>query len=122
VLVTNSSLESKKRRLMSLVDLSAEPWRKVAFYSNEEAVSIVSELYKRWEEGGRRGTPLDYASEEELDRLIFIAERIEPVDISNQQVRILRAAIYGEEAAVNVPKRRSRVIEIIKRILLIGSY
>ncbi len=103
---------------MSLVDLSVEPWRKAAFYSNEEAVGIVSELYKRWETGGRRGTPLDYASEEELDRLILIAESIEPTDISDQQVRMLATAIYGEEAVANPPKKKSRAKEIIKRILL----
>jgi len=119
VLATGSNLESKRRRLMSLVDLSVEPWRKAAFYSNEEAVGIVSELYKRWEAGGRRGTPLDYASEEELDKLILIAESIEPTDISDQQVKMLAAAIYGEEATANLPrKKRSRAIEIIKRILL----
>jgi len=107
---------------MSLVDLSAEPWRKAAFYSNEEAIGIVSELYRRWEANGMRGTPLDYASEEELDRLILIAERIEPTDISDQQVKMLVAAIYGEEAATKQPKKRNKIVEIIKRILLIGSY
>ena len=122
MLATGSSLEGKRRRLASLVDLSAEPWRKAAFYSNEEAIGIVSELYRRWEAGGMRGTPLDYASEEELDRLILIAERIEPTDVSDQQVKMLVAAIYGEEAAARPPRRRSRIVKMIKKILLIGSY
>jgi hypothetical protein len=117
-----SSLEAKKRRIMNLVDLSAEPWRKAAFYSNSEAVELVSKLYERWESSKRVGNPLDYATEEELDRLILIAENIEPSDIQDQQVRTFIAAIYGEEVLEEMEKRgrkRSRVARVIRKIFFL---
>ncbi len=117
----SDGLEPKKRRLMELIDLSAEPWRKAAFYSNEEAMEILTQLYQRWERRLRAGTPLDYATEEELDRLLLIAERIEPEDIDSQQSRMLITALYGEEVLEEL-KRREREkerkkSEKLKRIL-----
>lgn len=117
------NLETKKKRIMDLVDLSAEPWRKVAFYSNSEAVEIVTHLYERWENNRRVGNPLDYATEEELDRLILIAERIEPSDIQDQQVRTFIAAIYGEEVLEEIERskrsKRSKVARILRKMFFL---
>ncbi len=117
---SSGSLESKKRRLMELVDLSAEPLRKAAFYSNEEAMAILTQLYQRWEHQRRRGTPLDCATEEELDRLLLIAERIEPEDLSAQQSRMLAVALYGEEVLEELRQRErkeKKLSEKLKRVL-----
>ena len=115
-----SSLESKRKRLISLVDSSAEPWRKAVFYSNDEAIGIVTQLYQRWETQGRRGDPLDYASEEELDRLLVIAERIEPGDMRDHQARMLLAALYGEEALeARKPRRGERLWRVLKRMFFL---
>lgn len=114
---TNTSLESKKKKLMELVDLSLEPWRKAAFYSNDEAMEIVTQLYQRWEIQKRKGSPLDYATEEELDRLLLIAEKIEPGDAQDQQTRMLVAALYGEEALESIRRQERRKSRKISRIL-----
>lgn len=108
---------------MELVDLSAEPWRKVAFYSSEEAAAILTQLYDRWERHRRNGTPLDYATEEELERLLAIAEGIEPEDVDSQQARMLITALYGEEALEEVRRREreERRPGRLKRILRVLS-
>ncbi|MEM2007033.1 MAG: hypothetical protein QXG17_04395 [Sulfolobales archaeon] len=120
---TSTGIESKKKKLMELVDLSAEPWRKAAFYSNDEAIALVTELYQRWETQKRRGNPLDYATEEELDRLLLIAEKIEPGDIQDQQTRMLIAALYGEEALESVKheerKKSRKFTRILKRMFFL---
>lgn len=115
-----ANLESKKRRLMSLVDSSAEPWRKVVFYSNDEAIGIVTQLYQRWELHGRKGDPLDYATEEEVDRLLLVAERIEPGDMKDQQTRMLIAALYGEEALETRTRQRGgRLRRVLRKIFFL---
>lgn len=120
---TSTNLESKKKKLMELVDLSAEPWRKAAFYSNDEAMGIVTQLYQRWEIQRRAGSPLDYATEEELDRLLLIAERLEPGDIQDQQAKMLTAALYGEEVLESLKheerKKSRRFTRILKRMFFL---
>ncbi|MEM1622751.1 MAG: hypothetical protein QW780_00415 [Sulfolobales archaeon] len=120
---TGTAIESKKKKLMELIDLSAEPWRKAAFYSNDEAMLLVTKLYQRWEAQKRKGSPLDYASEEELDRLLLIAERIEPGDVQDQQARMLVAALYGEEVLESMKqeerKRSRKFVRILKRMFFL---
>ncbi|MCS7098734.1 MAG: hypothetical protein RMH84_01980 [Sulfolobales archaeon] len=117
------NIESKKRRLMELVDLSVEPWRKAAFYSNDEAMELLTQLYQRWELNERRGNPLDHATDEELDRLLAVAERIEPEDMRDQQSKMLIAALYGEEVLESVKaqerKRRRGIIRILKKMFFL---
>lgn len=118
---TTTSLESKKKKIMELVDLSVEPWRKAAFYSNDEAIGIVTQLYQRWE-AQKKGSPLDYATEEELDRLLLIAEKIEPGDVQDQQSKMLIAALYGEEVLESIKdqeKKKFRKINILRRIFFL---
>ncbi|MEM0356074.1 MAG: hypothetical protein QXT88_02995 [Desulfurococcaceae archaeon] len=62
-----------KEKIIELVDKSWEPWRKAAFYSNPLVIEIMDKLYKEWEKEGRKGIPLDYASQEELEKLLQIA-------------------------------------------------
>ncbi|MCX8184451.1 MAG: hypothetical protein RMI56_06205 [Sulfolobales archaeon] len=112
-----ASIESKKRRLMELVDLSFEPWRKAAFYSNDEAVGVLTQLYQRWELHKRVGSPLDYATEEELDRLLVIAEGIEPENMQDQQSKMLIAALYGEEVLESIKSREKKRSRGFMRIL-----
>ncbi len=48
------------------VEKNPNPYAKAAFYGDDVVVSIVEELYKRWQDNGFKGTPLDYATLEEL--------------------------------------------------------
>lgn len=67
-------MEDLKKKIIDLVDGSRDPWRKVAFYSNQVVSDILTKLYDRWEKSGRKGTPLDYATKDELDILYKYAK------------------------------------------------
>ncbi len=54
------------KEIVSLVEESRDGWRKTAFYSDDDVMNLLEELYDRWEEAGRTGLPLDYATEEEI--------------------------------------------------------
>lgn len=63
-----------KSRLRALLDMR-DSWVLAAFYSDPEVAKINSALEQRWRDAGEVGEPLDYASEEEVRRLLSVAER-----------------------------------------------
>lgn len=67
-------MEDLKRRIKDLIDGSRDPWRKAVFYSNPVVSDILTKLYERWEENGRKGIPLDYATMDELETLYRFAK------------------------------------------------
>jgi len=54
------------REIMALIDENIDGWRKAAFYADEEVSQLLEELYARWENSGKLGRPLDYATDEEI--------------------------------------------------------
>ena len=74
------SLEDLRSRLEALLS-SLDEVRRAAFYADEKVAEILERLYVRWEEAGRRGEPIDYATSEELRQLL---ERLE--DIASKPV------------------------------------
>ncbi len=58
--------EDMRERLLRMMDTVRSNWVLSAFYSDNEVDIIVNALYNRWEEAGRKGMPLDYASTSEL--------------------------------------------------------
>ena len=77
------------------MELSADPWRKMAFYSDREVVAIMDEVYARWEESGRIGEPLDYATDEELEVLAKKAEAVRGVVSRGDINQVMLRAAYG---------------------------
>ena len=75
-----SSREELLRELRLFLDTASE-WHLAAFYADPEVERIVAELYRRWEKEGGRGEPLDYASEQELRRLLAVARRCSRLDL-----------------------------------------
>lgn len=66
-----------RRRVLDEIEALIEPkdsWVKAAFYSDPKVSRIMDELYKRWEEKGRRGYPVDYATDDELRELYRAAK------------------------------------------------
>ena len=61
--------EELARIIEELIDDSKVSWVKSAFYSDPEVADIVSTILERWEREGKKGKPIDYASEEELEIL-----------------------------------------------------
>jgi len=60
--------ERKKliREIEALVDYNPNIYARAAFYSDRDVLRILDELYKRWESSGRIGSPLEYATDDEL--------------------------------------------------------
>ncbi|MCE4615353.1 MAG: hypothetical protein F7B60_07495 [Desulfurococcales archaeon] len=58
--------EKLKEKLTIFLDQDPRKWVKSAFYSDPAVVQMIDNLYCRWEDTGRQGLPVDYASHEEL--------------------------------------------------------
>ena len=63
------SRERLIREIEMYVDYNPNIYAKIAFYSDSEVQRILENIYKRWEEAGRRGIPLDFATMDELKLL-----------------------------------------------------
>ena len=63
------SRERLIREIEMYVDYNPNIYAKIAFYSDLEVQRILENIYKRWEEAGRRGIPLDFATMDELKLL-----------------------------------------------------
>ena len=91
---------SRKNYLIKEIIESIEENRnnmvKAAFYSDPDVVDIVTRLYERWEKNNRKGVPLDYANEEELEVLAVKARYyrnrpLQPLRVGISDERDLRA-------------------------------
>ncbi len=67
----------------------------MAFYSDREVVAIMDGVYARWEESGRIGEPLDYATDEELEILARKAEAVRGVVSRGDINQVMLRAAYG---------------------------
>lgn len=68
----------RKRLILEIerwIEYSPNIYAKAAFYGDDEVVEIVERLYKRWQDNGCRGVPLDYATIEELRILAAKAQQ-----------------------------------------------
>lgn len=95
------------------IDESRDPWIKISFYSDDEVMRILNSAYRRWEEGGLRGYPIDYLSDDEL-RLLYIKSKALSTTsvISNTIKDMLIRLIYGE-----VPKKPYRTSGFMRSLL-----
>ncbi len=85
-----------RRKIIELVDDSREDGRKIAFYSNPTVQEILDALYDRWEKNGRKGIPLDYATEEEVKILYTIAVKATNVPASKSYISFIRSKLFGK--------------------------
>lgn len=63
-----------RERLRKLLEVK-DDWILAALYSDPQVSNINEELVRRWREAGMEGDPLDYATEDEVRRLLTIAKR-----------------------------------------------
>ena len=77
--------EHVKREIIRLIDENRSPWVKAAFYSDPEVSSILDRLVSEWESNDRRGIPLDYAKDEELEALLRLAKKYS--SLSDEEAR-----------------------------------
>ena len=108
------SLEDMKREIIDIVDRNWNPWVKAAFYSDPEVESILVTLYEIWESQNRRGIPLDYATQEQLEVLYVKAQEYRDAD----PTRIARDMVWGErKPEPRRPKSFSqKVIDYLKKL------
>jgi len=99
--------EELKRDIIRLIDENRSPWVKAAFYSNPEVSSILGKLIDLWESNGRRGIPLDYASEDELRVLHRLARRY--ASLSDEEARALAWGGGREESG-------GSLLDLIRRL------
>jgi len=60
------SRERLIREIEMYIEYNPNIYAKIAFYSDPEVQQILENIYTRWEEAGRRGIPLDFATIDEL--------------------------------------------------------
>ncbi len=108
------SRDEVKRLILQLVDDQDDEWLKAAFYSDEAVKPILERLYSAWEEAGRQGIPLDYATDDELETLLSVARRYAAMSRAERQMIALRR-MTGEDVRVELG-----LVERIKRLLGLG--
>lgn len=64
-----------REKILQFIDDDTRNWVKAAYYSDPRVVPILDLVYKRWEEAGRKGRPIDYATRDELDTLWNTAKK-----------------------------------------------
>ncbi len=101
------NIEDKKKRIIELIDDSREDGRKIAFYSDPRVSNILMKLYEEWEKNGKKGIPIDYADDEEIEILYNLAIRYSKVSGREAWAIYLRN-IYGLEKS-SEEKKKSRL-------------
>ncbi|RLG77572.1 MAG: hypothetical protein DRO12_01850 [Thermoprotei archaeon] len=91
-----------KVEIESNVDYNPNNYAKAMFYADEEVMAILDKLYERWEEHGRKGVPLDYATIDEL-RVLYYKSRLYR-DATGED--LISVAIYGTSMKERMKKRR----------------
>ena len=86
----------------SNVDYNPNNYAKAMFYADEDVAEIMERLYERWEKNSREGTPLDYATVEEL-RILYYKSRIYR-DATGED--LISVAVYGGSVRERIRKRR----------------
>lgn len=66
--------EKLKRVILLLIDENRDPLIKMTFYKDSYVTNLLEQLYQRWKTNGERGIPLDYATDDELKKLVFKAQ------------------------------------------------
>jgi len=87
--------EEMKKKIVELIDMNARNGPKLAFYSDPIVVSIVKELYDKWENNGRRGIPLDYASEEQIK--ILYKKALRYCNVSDEEAWLMFLSSEGTD-------------------------
>ncbi len=90
------SKEALVEEIIQLIEDNESPWRKAAFYSDPKVTPIYDRLINAWIEAGEKGTPLDYASIEELEVLVSIARKYAFMD-ENRARAIAMSRMGGGE-------------------------
>ena len=108
--------ERLRREIEINIEENVNNWVKVAFYSDPDVASITDKLYRRWEESGREGSPLDYAT---LDELRVLAAKSRVYRDVNPSL-VLRAFMKGEDVQEESEKGRTSIIKTILRYLFGG--
>ncbi len=107
--------EYMKRRIIELIDESRDNDRKIGFYSDENVQQIMNRLYGKWEENGRKGIPLDYATIEELEILYRLARTYTENPRGRAYVEFVRKAYFGEDKGKD--ERRNSWLRRMLRII-----
>jgi len=102
------------RELYDLIEDNEVAWRKAAFYSDPDVERIYSRLVSEWEAGGGEGTPLDYASDEELEILLAAARKYAFMPESRARA-LAMARMGGVEERDNPLGVFSKLVEWIRR-------
>lgn len=106
------SLEDMKKEIIDIVDKNWNPWVKAAFYSDPDVEAILTSLYEEWESQGRLGTPLDYATQEQIEILYHKAQEYRGAD----PVEVARNIIWGRGEEERKPKKSRRLLDYLKRL------
>ncbi len=86
-------LEAVKREIIELIDEHYSGWVKAAFYSDPRVSKIMDRLLVAWRENSNVGSPIDYASENEL--LVLLSEARRYSSMSEATARALALSRMG---------------------------
>ncbi len=104
---------SMRKKIIELIDDSRDNDRKIAFYSDENVQAIMERLYSEWEKNDRKGIPLDYASNEELEVLYRLAKRYAENPYRKAYIDFMQKAYFGEKKEEKHNSWLKRILRII---------
>lgn len=87
--------EELKRKIISIIEENKDPIVKAAFYSDEKVSEIMRRLLSEWEKSGYKGSPIDYATIDELRVLADKAEFYRDAPRELYLRKLLRESIEG---------------------------
>ncbi|MCE4613637.1 MAG: hypothetical protein F7C07_07410 [Desulfurococcales archaeon] len=111
------SPEKIKREIIRLIDENYSTWVKSAFYSDPRVSSILEKLTRAWEDGGRKGIPIDYASREDLEVLLELARRYSSMSEDRARSIVLSRQYGGTAGREEGERGEGGLMGFIKRII-----
>ena len=116
-----SNVERMKKEIIEIVDRNWNPWVKAAFYSDPEVEAILSQLYDIWERNDRRGIPLDYATQEQLEILYMKAQEYRDADSYTVAREIIWQGRVRRYRRSTGRRLADKIIECIRRLIVPGQ-
>ncbi len=99
------------------VEYNPNPYARIAFYSDRDVERVLMDLYRRWEEAGCKGAPVDYASLDELRFLAFKARQYRNADASVMLGLAMGLDVYGVEKREDINRGvLTKLIRMFKKL------
>ncbi|MCE4604566.1 MAG: hypothetical protein F7B20_06345 [Aeropyrum sp.] len=102
--------EEARDRILRLIEDSDNPWLKAAFYGDPKVSQVLDRLFEEWEKSGRKGIPIDYATDDELVVLERAAVKYASMSTAELQMIAYSYMSGGGEERVSLSRFIRRIL------------